>query len=40
VSLGIGQAELTLVPLQMVNVVASIANRGYFIHHIVLKELA
>ena len=30
VSLGIGQAELTLVPLQMVNVVASIANRGYF----------
>lgn len=30
VSLGIGQAELTLVPLQMVNVVASIANKGYF----------
>jgi penicillin-binding protein 2 len=30
VSLGIGQAELTLVPLQMANVVASIANRGYF----------
>jgi penicillin-binding protein 2 len=30
VSLGIGQAELTLVPLQMVNVVASIANRGYY----------
>jgi penicillin-binding protein 2 len=30
VSLGIGQAELTLVPLQMANVVATIANRGYY----------
>ncbi len=30
VSLGIGQAELTLVPLQMANVVAAIANRGFF----------
>ena len=30
VSLGIGQAELTLVPFQMANVVASIANKGYF----------
>ncbi len=30
VSLGIGQAELTLVPLQMANVVAIIANRGFF----------
>ena len=30
VSLGIGQAELTLVPLQMANVVASIANKGYY----------
>ena len=30
VSLGIGQAELTLVPLQMANVVAIIANRGYY----------
>jgi penicillin-binding protein 2 len=30
VSLGIGQAELTLVPLQMANVVAIVANRGYF----------
>src|SRR5690606_15846976 len=30
-SLGIGQAELTLVPLQMANVVAAIANRGYYI---------
>lgn len=34
VSLGIGQAELTLVPLQMANVVATIANRGfYYIPH-------
>jgi penicillin-binding protein 2 len=31
VSLGIGQAELTLVPLQMANVVAIVANRGYYI---------
>jgi penicillin-binding protein 2 len=30
VSLGIGQAELTLVPLQMANVLAIIANRGYY----------
>jgi penicillin-binding protein 2 len=30
VSLGIGQAELTLVPLQMANVVAAIANRGFY----------
>jgi len=30
VSLGIGQAELTLVPLQMANVVAIIANKGYY----------
>ncbi|MCE3229354.1 MAG: spoVD [Bacteroidetes bacterium] len=30
VSLGIGQAELLLVPLQMANVVATIANRGYY----------
>lgn len=30
VSLGIGQAELLLVPYQMANVVASIANRGFY----------
>lgn len=30
VSLGIGQAELTLVPLQMANVVALIANKGFY----------
>lgn len=30
VSLGIGQAELTLVPLQMANVVAAIANKGFY----------
>jgi len=34
VSLGIGQAELLLVPLQMANVVAIIANKGfYYIPH-------
>jgi penicillin-binding protein 2 len=30
VSLGIGQAELTIVPLQMANIMAIIANRGYY----------
>jgi penicillin-binding protein 2 len=30
VSLGIGQAELTLVPLQMANVVSIIANKGFY----------
>lgn len=36
VSLGIGQAELLLVPLQMANVIATIANRGfYYIPHCV-----
>lgn len=36
VSLGIGQAELLLVPLQMANVVAIIANKGfYYIPHCV-----
>ncbi|MDQ3111299.1 MAG: penicillin-binding transpeptidase domain-containing protein, partial [Bacteroidota bacterium] len=30
ISLGIGQGELGLTPLQMCNVVCSIANRGYF----------
>jgi penicillin-binding protein 2 len=36
VSLGIGQAELMLVPLQMANVVAIIANKGfYYIPHCV-----
>jgi penicillin-binding protein 2 len=30
VSLGIGQAELLLVPLQMANVVATIANHGFY----------
>ncbi len=34
VSLGIGQAELLLVPLQMANVVSIVANRGfYYIPH-------
>jgi penicillin-binding protein 2 len=30
VSLGIGQAELTIVPLQMANIMAIIANRGFY----------
>lgn len=39
VSLGIGQAELTLVPLQMANVVAIIANRGYYYTPHVVKGI-
>ncbi len=36
VSLGIGQAELTILPVQMANVVACIANRGfYYTPHII-----
>lgn len=30
VSLGIGQAELTILPVQMANVLSCIANRGYY----------
>ena len=38
ISLGIGQAELGITPLQNANVVATIANRGfYYIPHIVKK---
>lgn len=39
VSLGIGQSELLLVPLQMANVVSIIANRGFYYTLIALKEL-
>lgn len=36
VSLGIGQAELTILPVQMANVVACIANKGfYYTPHII-----
>jgi penicillin-binding protein 2 len=30
ISLGIGQAELSVTPLQMCNIICTIANRGYF----------
>jgi penicillin-binding protein 2 len=39
ISLGIGQAELGLTPLQMCNVVCSIANRGYFYAPHVIKKI-
>lgn len=36
VSLGIGQAELTIVPIQMANVICAIANKGfYYTPHVV-----
>ncbi len=36
VSLGIGQAELTIVPIQMANVMCAIANKGfYYTPHVV-----
>lgn len=38
ISLGIGQAELGLTPLQMCNVICSIANRGYYyLPHVIRK---
>ncbi len=40
VSLGIGQAELTILPVQMANVVACIANRGYFYTPHIIKAVA
>lgn len=39
ISLGIGQAELGLTPLQMCNVVCSIANRGYFYAPHVIRKI-
>lgn len=39
ISLGIGQAELGLTPLQMCNVVCSIANRGYFYTPHVIRKI-
>ena len=39
VSLGIGQAELTIVPIQMANVICAIANKGFFyIPHVVRSD--
>jgi penicillin-binding protein 2 len=39
VSLGIGQAELTILPVQMANVVACIANRGYYYTPHIIKAV-
>jgi penicillin-binding protein 2 len=39
ISLAIGQGELLITPLQMANMAAAIANRGYFITPHVVKEI-
>jgi penicillin-binding protein 2 len=39
ISLAIGQGELLMTPLQMANMTATIANRGYFIIPHVVKEI-
>ncbi|MGC9344559.1 MAG: penicillin-binding transpeptidase domain-containing protein, partial [Bacteroidales bacterium] len=39
ISLAIGQGELGITPLQMANMTAAIANRGYYITPHVLKEI-
>ncbi|MFL5752097.1 MAG: peptidoglycan D,D-transpeptidase FtsI family protein [Bacteroidia bacterium] len=39
VSLGIGQAELTIVPIQMANVMCAIANHGYYYIPHVIKAI-
>jgi penicillin-binding protein 2 len=39
ISLGIGQAELSLTPLQMCNVVCAIANRGYYYAPHVIRKV-
>ena len=39
VSLGIGQAELLLVPLQMANIISIIANKGYYFTPHVIKGI-
>lgn len=39
ISLGIGQGELLVTPLQMANMTAAIANRGYFYTPHVIKEI-
>ena len=40
ISIAIGQGEVTLTPLQIANLGATIANRGYFITPHVVKEIA
>lgn len=39
ISLGIGQAELSVTPLQMCNIIAAIANRGYYITPHVVRSI-
>ena len=39
VSLGIGQGELLVTPVQMANMTAAIANRGYYVPPHVMKEI-
>jgi penicillin-binding protein 2 len=39
ISLAIGQGELGITPLQMANMTAAIANRGYYITPHILKEI-
>lgn len=39
VSLGIGQGELGVTPIQMANMAATIANRGYYLTPHVVKEI-
>jgi len=39
ISLGIGQAELLLTPLQMANMCAAIANRGYYYTPHIIKSI-
>jgi penicillin-binding protein 2 len=39
ISLAIGQGEILITPLQMANMVATIANRGYYIIPHVVKEI-
>lgn len=39
ISLGIGQGELGITPLQMANVMAIVANRGYFFTPHIIKEI-
>src|SRR5690606_18133357 len=38
-SLGIGQGELGITPLQMANATAIVANRGYYITPHIVKEI-
>lgn len=39
ISVGIGQGEISTTPLQMANIMAIIANRGYYIKPHVVKEI-